>query len=353
MSSSATTSGPTEWHPVSQTSMSRQAIAVEQPSEHSGRLTRLLQRGPWPKPRQPLFRNPIRQDKTRSEFAGSDRRPKFRSVIIIITIAGSGGGCHGPSLKGGSDSTNATSSTEEPGTHGHRAGTHGGLIVPIDGAHYHVEAILTGDGEFRLLTLGENEARVQEVESQTLTAYVRPRDEMYSSTVELGPVPQHGDSPGTTSAFVGRIPKALAERPLVVVVPNIRIAGQRLRFGFEMEPGSPDAMPEKVADEDERRLYLTPGGKYTDADIAANGRMTASTKFAGFHASHDPHPTPGARTCPITDTLANPNCSWIIGGSTYTFCCPPCVDEFVRRAKEQPDSIRKPEEYVAPGGVTP
>lgn len=71
-------------------------------------------------------------------------------------------------------------------------------------------------------------------------------------------------------------------------------------------------------------------------------------KFAGFHASHDPNPTPGARICPITDTRANPECSWIVGGKTYLFCCPPCVDEFVRRAKDDPESIRAPETYVAP-----
>ena len=35
-----------------------------------------------------------------------------------------------------------------------------------------------------------------------------------------------------------------------------------------------------------------------------------------------------------------------IGGRTYRFCCPPCVDEFVKTAKEQPGEVREPEDYV-------
>ncbi|SIO59981.1 hypothetical protein SAMN05444166_6224 [Singulisphaera sp. GP187] len=233
--------------------------------------------------------------------------------------------------------------------HEHKPGTHGGLIVPLDGAHFHVEAILTDRGGIRLLMLGENESRVQEVELQTITAYVRALGDLNSRPFELKPEPQPGDLPSKTSAFVGQFPDGLAGRPLVVVVPSLRIDGRRLRFGFETpEPESSATMPEKVADEEERTLYLTPGGKYTEADVQANGRRTASTKFAGFHASHDPNPAPGSRVCPITDTRASPDCSWIVGGKTYLFCCPPCVDEFIRRAKDDPESIREPETYVAP-----
>lgn len=257
------------------------------------------------------------------------------------------GGCHDSST--GSDRLVTSPPPTESGKHEHRAGAHGGLIVPLDGAHYHVEAILTEARGLRLLTLGEKESQVQEVESQTLTAYVRPVGDMQSRPVELKPDGQEGDAPGMTSAFTGQLPDGLSGRPLIVVVPSIRIAGQRLRFGFETVASEPStAMPEKVADDAERTLYLTPGGKYTEADIVANGRKTASMKFAGFHASHDPKPTPGARVCPITDTRANPDCSWIVGGKTYLFCCPPCVDEFVRQAKEDPESIRAPEAYVAP-----
>ncbi len=103
--------------------------------------------------------------------------------------------------------------------------------------------------------------------------------------------------------------------------------------------------PSKVADADERALYLTPGGKYTEGDIRANGAVTASAKFKGLKAQHDVKPQPGDKLCPISMTKANPKFSWVIGGQTYEFCCPPCVDEFVALAKETPDAVRPPESY--------
>jgi TIGR03009 family protein len=36
----------------------------------------------------------------------------------------------------------------------------------------------------------------------------------------------------------------------------------------------------------------------------------------------------------------------VIGGKTYEFCCPPCIDEFVILAKEDPDRLLPPEAYV-------
>lgn len=105
-------------------------------------------------------------------------------------------------------------------------------------------------------------------------------------------------------------------------------------------------MPDKVVDAAERQLYLQPGGLYTAEDIEANGRRTASQKFIGFRAQHDFNPQPGDQICPITQTKANGSCDWVIGGRRYTFCCPPCIDEFVALAKRAPDQIRAPEAYV-------
>ncbi len=183
--------------------------------------------------------------------------------------------------------------------HEHKSGAHGGLIVPLDGAPLSHRGDPGGGGKLRLLTLGEDESRVQDVETQTITAYVRPLGDLNARAFELKPEPQPGDGPGKTSAFLGQFPDGLAGRDLMVVVPSIRIDGQRLRFGFEIsEPESSPTMPGKVADEEERTLYLTPGGKYTEADVLANGRRTASMKFAGFRASHDPHPHAGIACLP-------------------------------------------------------
>jgi YHS domain-containing protein len=110
--------------------------------------------------------------------------------------------------------------------------------------------------------------------------------------------------------------------------------------------GAESEMPEKVVDSAEDELYLTAGGAYTTADIVANGNQTASQRFKGFRAKHDFNPKPGEKICPITRTKANPSCSWIIGGSEYYFCCPPCIDEFLMTAKSDASKIEPPSYYV-------
>lgn len=271
---------------------------------------------------------------------GTCRRAFGTAILGLVALTG----CDAP----GAAPPQAAERPTVAAAHEHIPGSHGGIIVPIDGNHTHVEAIFTADGAIKLHMLGEDETRVLEVETQSLTAFIRPKDSISTKSIEMEADPQEGDAPGKTSAFAGRLPEEWQGKPLIVVVPSIRIDGERLRFSFE----SPEvaahepAMPAKVADEAERDLYLTPGGKYTEADIEANGRHTASEKFAGFRAEHDPSPAPGSRLCPITQTKANPACSWIIGGKTYEFCCPPCVDEFVRAAKESPELIKDPSDYV-------
>ena len=105
-------------------------------------------------------------------------------------------------------------------------------------------------------------------------------------------------------------------------------------------------MPEKVTNASEKELYLEPGGLYSLEDIEANGKLTATQKYAGFVPEHNTNPKPGDPVCPITQTQANPQCSWIIGGHTYLFCCPPCIDEFLAKAKNSPNQIEMPAAYV-------
>jgi hypothetical protein len=96
----------------------------------------------------------------------------------------------------------------------------------------------------------------------------------------------------------------------------------------------------------ENQLYLTPGGKYTTEDIHANGKMTRSQKFKDYISSHNLHVQTGDFICPITLVKANPACTWIIGGRSYQFCCPSCIDEFLALAKKSPQEIHDPEHYV-------
>lgn len=107
-----------------------------------------------------------------------------------------------------------------------------------------------------------------------------------------------------------------------------------------------DAMPAGIDADEERALYLTPGGIYTEADIKANGSVTAGEKFKGKMAKHDMKPKVGDKICPITMTKANPKFTWIIGGKSYEFCCPPCIDEYVLLAKTSPKEVLDPSEYI-------
>lgn len=233
--------------------------------------------------------------------------------------------------------------------HEHGVGLHGGLIVPLGRDSYHVEPVFEAEGVLRLYLLGADETRIQETQRQTLTAYVKPAGGRETVSMKLESDPQEGDADDTTSRFTGTLPAALRGIPLDVTIPNMRIEGERFRLGFTSAPPANHggaAMPKALADDESAKLFLTPGGKYTEADIAANSRLTAMQKFKGFQAKHDVDPKPGDRLCPITDTKANPLCTWVVGGKTYEFCCPPCVEEFVRMAKEKPEDIKDPEDYV-------
>jgi hypothetical protein len=231
--------------------------------------------------------------------------------------------------------------------HGHKPSAHGGIIVAIGRDSYHAEAVFEKGGILRLYMLGQDEAKVLEVESQPLTGYVKLEGGTEATSFVLRPEPQSGDKPGQTSQFVGHLPRELWGKAVEVTIPTLRIGAERFRVGFKSAPDAhaDTPMPVKVADEDERKLYLTAGGKYTPEDIRANGGVTASQKFKGVQASHDLKPKPGDKICPVTMTKANPKFTWVVGGQAYEFCCPPCVDEFVQLAKEKPDEVKPPDEY--------
>jgi roadblock/LC7 domain-containing protein len=243
-----------------------------------------------------------------------------------------------------SKTATATTSAEE---HGHKTGTHGGIMVSLGRDSYHAEAVFEKGGVLRLYTLGKDESRVIDVEKQALKGFVKAEGDAEAHQFTFDAEPQEGDAEERTSQFVGTLPKGLWGMNLDVTVPNIVISGERFRLGFRSAPEQHDeGMPNKVANDEERKLYLTPGGKYTEADIKANGNVTASMKFKGLKSSHDMFPKAGDKICPVTKTKANPQFTWVVDGKPYEFCCPPCVDEFVKTAKATPDEILKPVDYV-------
>jgi len=245
--------------------------------------------------------------------------------------------------------TSTNASSESDSEHGHKSGAHGGIMVSLGRDSYHVEAVVDSEGSIRLYTLGKDETRVIEVESQTLKGFIKTDGDADSQSISFEPSPQEGDSEKMTSLFIGKLSSAFVGRKLDVTIPNIRIAGERFRLGFQSgqeSHGDSPGMPDKLAASEEQDLYLTPAGRYTSADIAANGNVTATQKFKGVKSAHDMNPKAGDRICPITETKANPKFTWMIDGKPYQFCCPPCIDEFVKTAKAASDPLPEPDSFT-------
>ena len=139
---------------------------------------------------------------------------------------------------------------------------------------------------------------------------------------------------------------ALKAAATVAVISVSLLSGAHAQGTASNPAGKKQAAKTPKARDAQSVLFLTPGGLYTDADIKANGRKTVAQKYPDFMAQHDAKPKPGDRVCPITDTKANPKLTWVVGGKTYPFCCPPCVVEFVKKAKTNPASIKDPNDYV-------
>lgn len=223
--------------------------------------------------------------------------------------------------------------------------------------NYHARLLVEQGGVFKLLILDKDETKIARIERQDITAQVRAADAAEHVPATLKADPQEGDPSGMTSQFVGSVPEALRGQALFVGI-RLRIGGEPYFVEFETVPGAGHAanghagMPKGVErgggsiTEEERQLYLTPGGLYTAADIQANGNTIPRKKFKGAIWPHDQDLKVGDPLCPVTNQKAEPKCNWIVNGKKYEFCCDPCVAKFIRWAKTQPDMIKPPEEYV-------
>jgi hypothetical protein len=277
-------------------------------------------------------------------------------AVLAAALVGCGQATPTPSPGDGKSTAKDTRAPDHDDEHGHKAGQFGGIIVPIGRDNYHAEAVFGKDGTLTLYTLGQDEAKVLEVEPQTLKAFATPEGSMYSSEFVLKPHPRDDDARGKTSRFAGTLPRELWGKRVLVTIPTFRVGGERFRFGFKSGAAAHAevSMPPPVVGEKERKLFLTPGGKYTEADIKANKGLVPSQKFKGFVAEHDDAPRPGDWLCPVTNTKASPECSWVVDGQEYHFCCPPCVTDFVKKAKTRPEQLnKKAAEYRKPPASTP
>src|SRR5262249_32634037 len=148
-------------------------------------------------------------------------------VLALVVVAG----CDKFSKSSAPDGAPAPASSQgdKSGEHGHKPGTHGGIIVEIGRDNYHAEPVFGKAGVVRVYLLGRHEARVEEVEAQTLGAYAKAEGGTEALEFALKPAPRPDDSKGKTSVFLGVLPKELWGQRVEVTVPSIRIANERFR----------------------------------------------------------------------------------------------------------------------------
>jgi hypothetical protein len=239
--------------------------------------------------------------------------------------------------------------------HAHQSGA-GGFVLAL--GDHHLEALLEAGGRVRLFMLGDNENVLCPIPSQPLSAHVRAAGTSEYVTLTFKPEGEAGDPEGMASAFSAALPAEFQGVPIALMV-TLPMGEKAYRVRGVLQPTTAEEphagdkhdppMPEAQGREREREIYGQPGGGYTAADIRANGPLPPSRRFEGIPTAHDMNPNPGERICPITSTRSNPEFPWQVGGHTYEFCCPPCIGEFLQKAKEDPESILPPNEYVKKG----
>lgn len=236
--------------------------------------------------------------------------------------------------------------THERTPHAHQ-NARGGVVQSV--GNHHVELLREQGGKIHLFLLGEDERELRPASAAKITAYVRPDGATESLPLELSAAPQPGEPAGFASAFTGTLPPAMRSSHAVLSC-TLPLSDRVYRVHFSLEPAEPHeetpAMPAALPSDVQSTLYRNPAGGYSRADIEANGLAAPQEKYRSMTPRHNPRPARGERVCPITQTKADARFSWIIGGKRYLFCCPPCIDEFVQRARTEPGAIRQPEAYV-------
>lgn len=221
--------------------------------------------------------------------------------------------------------------------HAREPGPHGGRILHF--GKNHAELCIDRDmGKVTLWLVDDAMAKLVPVDSPSLTLNVTSPARQLTMPAE-----PHASDPkaeGRSSRFSVTDPAFTADRSWSGTIAFLA-NGKPYALDFTEIGAAVEA-----ADPKEDELYLKPGGLYTIADIEANGRTTVSSKYKSLKISHDIKPKPGDRLCPVTLTKANEKLTWVIGGKTYEFCCPPCVDEYVGTAKTDPAGIKPPEAFI-------
>lgn len=235
-----------------------------------------------------------------------------------------------------------------PDTHSHPPAPHSGQVVVFKAGaiHYHVEFVVEPTGVVHLFPLDESATQPLPVDSQPLVFTVKSPSTDEILPVMLRPVLEKGAGGETTTRFVGRLPARAVKGKLSVRFTEFKVRGERFRFEFDWVSPLGDEVFRSAFDDEQRRIFLSAGGKYLDSDIRINGGCPADAGFAAIAPSHDHTPKTGDRVCPVSGFKAEPTIAWQIGGQNYLFCCQPCIDEFVLLAKEKPEEVKPVERYV-------
>jgi YHS domain-containing protein len=289
------------------------------------------------------------------------KRPQSGGEVKVLLIAGLGLAALIvlPIFKNSADSSLAATST-----HGHQGGEgHGPNVQSF--ANNHIEAQVSATGKVRLMVYGMANKEMVPLDNNAIQVEAQLYNED-PRALTIKPAPYPSDPPGKSSRFEGKVdgfdgitPVGLAltivdqEKTYRVNFSPETLWGAVLNDLKAHDSSGNDVMPTSLSSGEgmaptpaEKELFLQPGGIYTEADIKANGNTVAAAKFRGMMPRHKMSPAKGTRVCPITNTTADRRFAWIIGGKTYYFCCPPCVEEFVKQAKEKPETIKSPEAYV-------
>lgn len=278
--------------------------------------------------------------------------PSILALVAALTIAG----CDRHDHPHPHEKSDATAAKKSHGDDGHEhVAAHGGVITDLGVAH--AELAEAPQLALALYVLGVDESVAEPIDATTLTGQLQKRGTAEFVEVVFQAQPLPGEAP-KSSRFISA-PNQFERGSSYDLTMYLPIGGKNHRARFvafgeshdgghgaahgAMEArnvGAPAERTPKITE-----LWFTPKGKYTAADIAANGERTAYEKYGEVEVEHE-DPTPGEVVCPISKSKTNPAITWQIDGKTYSFCCPPCIEDMVQRAKEKPDTILAPEQYV-------
>lgn len=232
--------------------------------------------------------------------------------------------------------------------HEHEIGPHGGIIVAIneDEPHYHAEFVVENDGRIRLYLSGEKPEQIVQVKPHTLIARAKSAGEPEETSLLLRPAEIMTATPQNTSQFWGRMSPELMGKHLALEIKDLEIEDRKFAFVIKLPGASDPTGRSRVATDLERELVLKPRAGYTQADVDAAGGAIPSTKYKNLKPGHSMRAMRGDRLCPVSRIKADSRISWSVKGTTYQFCCSPCIVDFVSLAKDRPTEIVAPEDLV-------